>query len=1189
MGCEDEFLPLPASVYSGLGDPSDLLDPSMAPGYSKRLILATVDELDPAAMTTIGLQVVYGFPGDWWNSLDDPADSQGYIVAWDPSPQGGLDRVLIVGASKRGLTYGVLDWLQSLESVTFTNSSASPTWSPDPSGGFDSACSAYDTTVANCDGTSPDSATCYTASAGGWDPVADVSWCPERAVNYPDIPTRLGFASLRSPSRSASEFLPNILRAGLGACAAGSESLWWDDAASSTGVLWCDRDDTAICHEVLVRLDSLVRGHFTHALDESWPHWNSGLTGLKVGGGCDSALLYDEVWGYLSAREVRLIPTIFGLETRAPEEPVGGELDNSWEASRWGEDGDFSLSEGLGINRKDFEVCEDASGDWFLMPVPETGYADAVADPCDYPDTGGTVGGPVQVVAALDMEPGSTLGASCAADWAVCDPSALGCWRYDEDGLTNFAATPQSACPSDPAIRVTIPISMPTHERLYVVGFRAQVDEPDSALRAKYVVSDTSGGTLANIDLELSATSPGSNQYHSAGPEDQHDTGDPSDNLDYQYFSFVFRAPPNDPTVYGGAYVQLVTKAGLNVWIDDLQVVELDGQLRNIDQDSFFFGVGPLPMDPSCFSISDNLPSAAPPTGDWSWQPFFEMVTTLTEPDVTDYRGSVQVSDPNVCGLEVGDILPVDYRTWTHSGLWPGLNDRQGTYTYSPGVFTADYWADSLSPDGQLSTLSSALGHGRPPAPEDPDDPLWDEFYLVSDLGGEVRGMGRAWPYLPVDNDQTLSSYYCGLQESVCNTMEVCTPSFTCADMLLHPEDPLFATCTCSSATKSLVPGRRHAGSLLIAGDMYTRFFNGAITQYQVPHAGYEGDSFLARQDMPPDAVYLAWWHFDQRKAGDTLNGHEFLVGMVEDFSDDLLDSMPASGWDVELARAIAALSAGSFSEVASETRADHQLAGAAHYGWGSDEQGAVTMVQAGHYFWQPEWALMDTWLLSDFPAYPGGDDTSEWTETGMTLGPQAGLSRPFRGRQLTVDDPVANWVSETVDVETAWVGQPTWVSCGFGWCGSWSEQWAQALVRFYAAIPDDSCQVEVEFLFHGATPGATPVVGAFNQPVNQTGWDQGGGYLAWSARADYELSGPAPGGTLEKVGVEIRFEDCAGLILDNPSLYQGLPWIDFPTEWSEQDLAVELDSTNQQDARTTICGDPTDGTCATSESFGAH
>ncbi len=125
MGCEDEFPPL--SVTSASIPFGSFLPGDVATDTTGRVIaLATYGEL--AGSATNNLAMTYGFSPAWWDTLDDPEDEQAYIVAYDRIDE----KVLIVGASRQGLQFGLVDFLKSLDEVKFDPSASGWTWSPDP-------------------------------------------------------------------------------------------------------------------------------------------------------------------------------------------------------------------------------------------------------------------------------------------------------------------------------------------------------------------------------------------------------------------------------------------------------------------------------------------------------------------------------------------------------------------------------------------------------------------------------------------------------------------------------------------------------------------------------------------------------------------------------------------------------------------------------------------------------------------------------------------------------------------------------------------------------------------------------------------------------------------------------------------------------------------------------------------------
>ena len=137
--------------------------------------------------------------------------------------------------------------------------------------------------------------------------------------------------------------------------------------------------------------------------------------------------------------------------------------------------------------------------------------------------------------------------------------------------------------------------------------------------------------------------------------------------------------------------------------------------------------------------------------------------------------------------------------------------------------------------------------------------------------------------------------------------------------------------------------------------------------------------------------------------------------------------------------------------------------------------------------------------------------------------------------------------------------------------------------MRFYSD-PGPSCgALSATFHFIDSGGGATDVTATVDQPPPSSFAD----YKAWSARAPYRIVASTNTVTLEEVGVSIHVP--CGAHLDNPSLYQGLPWHHFPVPWEELDIADELDSPADEDARQRVCKDVPPADCGNVETFTAQ
>ncbi|MCB9763636.1 MAG: hypothetical protein H6739_27960 [Alphaproteobacteria bacterium] len=959
-------------------------------------------------------------------SIDETLPAQGYRVDWTE------DRVLLTGGSAQGLHYAALDWVASLDAVHLEGGAR---WAPDPDsplGPLPATCSDYDPTCAAGEA-------CWD---GAWTPVIEVRWAPQTVENAPDIDRRLGFAAFKGSQNA--HFLPTLIFSELGRCEDPQDTApFWE------ATLGCDRqgvlDDEGYdrCAEVRLRLDTLVAGRFTHALDEGLPlHVGDAA---QVATGCDGARLYDDLRAYLAERHVALVPTVFGLETRTPETPIAGRRILEDEPSElWGRDGDATLSEGLGVTR-DLLACA-AGGSVFLAP-----------DTCEALDATGHVPEPLPVtpVYDTDTQPVSETFRDCGL-WELCAVAA-DCWA-PVDGLDGLALGTVETC-SNPALRLRVD----PDGAWYVLHFRASVRE-NADLSAKVVVRTTEGLTEA-MTVEVLSTLAEENEYLDPVPDP-----DP-ERPDWVRYSLVFRSPAPDPRVQE-AFVQLLGVPGADVRVDDLFAAEVGGQLRAVDGDTLT--VEGL----DCVTVHD---AATSPLSVTPW-----------------YDAEGAVSGP-LAAIEVpcatpGQSYTVRYRTFTGASLWPGVVTRQNAWTLAPDPANPAFWAHATGPDAQLTALG-------------PDDLL-----LVSDLGGEVRGVARAPEILDFTPAETLASLHCRLVEPICPDCVPCSAALAAGQ-----------PCACGDETPSAAP--------LIAGDMFSPWHNGGDSAggvigregYQVPFGGVWGGTWTARQDLPANAIFLTWWHFDARKAGAAIAGWETLHGFVEDFSGDGRATIGASAWDPDNQRTWAALAAG-----AGRTH-DLDVAGVAHYGWGTDAQAPRVMLQAGRVFWQPGWAFVRGWTLSDDAALPGGDETAATRVEGATYGDSDELLWPRTGRRLLLDSDAASWEADAVEVS----GE-------------------RLLIRLHGALPE-GCAVRLEIGDEAATR------------VPDTAE-----HRAWS------LSVPR---TADTAAPRLVFEGCAGGVVDSVALYASRPVVDFPTRFAPEGLAA-WNSEDPADARNRICGDPTDGGC---------
>ncbi len=889
--------------------------------------------------------------------LDEALPTQGYRVL--PDERG----LIISGGSPQGVVYGLLDWSESLDEVLL---STGESWAPDPRSGLATAC------VEGAE-------------------VSELRWTPEEATGAPDIQLRVGFASFKGSQNA--HFVPTLVYNGVGRCSApeSTEQFW--EALRSCDVSALDEDGYTPCLESRLRLDTLVRGRFTHALDEGAPIWLS--ESVQLDSGCDGARLYEELDDYLALRGVQLVPTAFGLETRTPDTPVGGRRITPEEPSElWGVEGDATLSEGLRMTET-MTVCEGG----------------VLAADCSTLDEHGHVSGPLRLGEALDGDEVPGLTTTCG-ELELCLVKA-GCWESQLDGDEAVLAPSADCSNGNPLLRM----ALPSDGRWYLLHARASALE-NGQLTFKLVVKDSEDVTNTH-EVELLSTSAEEGEYLHPSPAQT--PGAP----DVVHLSYTMRAPLAHERL-GSAYLQIYGEPGAQAWIDDVWVEPLAVRLPNVDGESL--------TGAECLSVEGAIEAPLPVAS------------------VIDGEGQIQAQLAKVTAacLEPGETVELSFRSWTHAGLWPGVVTRQKSYTYAPDVDSERFWDHAWSPTAQLEGLEG-LG----------------DLVLVSDLGGEVRGLGR----------NELST-----QEAL---------------IAFHQR----------------VYGASRGARLLVAADMYMPGHNGGDTSsdgglqivpgrhgYQVPFGGDWGDSWTARRGFPVDTLFVAWWHYDTRRAGAPVGGVETALSFVEDLASDGLDALGVSAWDPDNARHWAAMGASG------------EIAGVGHYGWGTDQQAPRVMLQAGRLFWQPGWSHLQSWTMSDRAELPGGDETASVAIRGMSFADSSELSWPRVGRWLEIDEDSAGWTA------------PAPASSG------------GLLLRVHLAAPE-GCRVR-------AAIGDSQV--SLAPDVSD--------YRAWGLRLD-----PSWGEE-----VDLSLEGCAGGVLDTVSLYAATPVSAFPyprelehlEQWDSADAA---------------------------------
>lgn len=952
--------------------------------------------------------------------------------------------ITLRGGSAQGLRFGITDFLASLDRVELEGGGQ---WRPDPTDSL----SAGPTICSDYDSSCTENEVCWSA---GWTPVTRAVWRPQEVDNAPDVDLRMAFASFKGTQNS--HFLPNIVYSELATCPSPQETeAFWE------GLLQCDRQSEGTCLEAQRRLDAVVSGRFTHALDEGHPMQVGQSTELFTG--CDGAQLYGEMVAYLDARGVALVSTAYGLETRIPGTPVAGpRIADEDPAELWGVAGDASLSQGIGLEH-DFLACE-IDGETYLAP-----------DDCEQLDAEGRVQGPLWLTESVDID---SIGISDVL--SSCGPLEIcatkeECWEPTE-GPFGLAMTPIESC-SNPVLRMPLP----EDGAWYALHFFGAVPESRDLI-VKLITKDSAGLTNA-LELEVISTDPEEGEYLNPFP------GLSADDPDMVRYSVVFRAPEAEERLTD-AYLQLMAAGDSGVLVDELRVASVAGQLHNVDPGSL--------IGPECLELIDGAQSPL------SVAPFFD-----------GQDGSVQGAALRADCVSPGDRVTVAYRSWTHFGLWPGIATRQKTYTYTPGIYQQAWWSSPTAPSAQLQ--GQDLG----------------EWLLLSDLGGEARGVDRLGPLSETSAAETLASYVCAIEATAC---EDCG---SCAEMFLPFSDPDFGPCACADWPTETGP------RLLIAGDMFTPLHNGGDGEglalregYQVPHGGDWGPSWAAREDLPSDAAFLTWWHYDSRRAGKAVGGHETLMGFVESYAETGHASIGASAWDPDNQRVWAALAAGS-----GETHA-LPVAGVAQFGWSSDAQGVRVMHNASRWFWSPGWSHVQAWLISDNPDLPGGDETLSTEMEGFVLERSTNeMIWPQTGKWARVSGEAASWASPQVAVS----GE-------------------RVLARVHAALPEEDCSLTLRFSF-----------------------DQGDSeeVVLSAEHRDYRVVGHSvalPEGA-QTAGLAVAFSDCPEGILDAVTLYSSLPVVDFPYAW-EGESFEDWDGAENVDARPKICGDAETWDCVNADTW---
>ena len=313
------------------------------------------------------------------------------------------------------------------------------------------------------------------------------------------------------------------------------------------------------------------------------------------------------------------------------------------------------------------------------------------------------------------------------------------------------------------------------------------------------------------------------------------------------------------------------------------------------------------------------------------------------------------------------------------------------------------------------------------------------------------------------------------------------------------------------------------------------------------------------------------------------------MLGLVEYFEAQGFDRIGAAAQDPDNARVWAAAATGATTTPPTPNgNADIDgLIGVAHFGWGPENEAPLNLLQTGWYLWQSEWALLDTWHLTQDAAAPGGDETGEWTVSGgYSLSQFQGITwiRPFSPGELTwplegrkIKGDTFSWESEYLALE------PDYVVPIFGV----PYDVAGVMTRIYVrprdfGDPASNCAIGGDYYFTDAVGSWGPIAADVVAGDCMDGLDNDGDTATDGADADCasdaifeDGSLPDPDallaiglrGTSQNVGsrvpthvsIDIEVSSCGtaadGLEFFNPTLYQSVPSIDFPHPYIEQTL----------------------------------
>ena len=354
-------------------------------------------------------------------------------------------------------------------------------------------------------------------------------------------------------------------------------------------------------------------------------------------------------------------------------------------------------------------MCPDGSTHW-LNAADVPGYADYLAAPCSPSLDTDADGRPDGTLAAFASDANSII--NNTEGWAQGTPGwelvNVDCW-----GVTPFGATPDaltvtagtfcsatgSPPPPDAGARMylDVAIDQDVAGRLFALGFDACIPD-ETALEVTGLIWDGGPTVIERLDLVRFRGTTTSDEWDTGALDFSTPTG-----CGWLRHSFVFRVPENPSgtiSAMGFRFDSTLLWAN-QIAIDNIEVVEVDAQLRNMDLgpddaggaieydgvvDSKSSLVVELwdsatqqctfELDEDCFEARSYVPTTISSGDERGWQPFFDPETG----EVSDYIGSIEVIDTTCdddTGLThdlTGKSVCVSYRSWTHQGLMPNAS-----------------------------------------------------------------------------------------------------------------------------------------------------------------------------------------------------------------------------------------------------------------------------------------------------------------------------------------------------------------------------------------------------------------------------------------------------------------------------------------------------------------------------------